>query len=42
MVLDSWSIVAIVQLAAYIPAICLAIYICNFHGFSKSSGFVVT
>ncbi|EWG52165.1 hypothetical protein FVEG_16936 [Fusarium verticillioides 7600] len=42
MVLDSWSIVAIVQLAAYIPAICLAIYICNLHGFSKSSGWYYT
>jgi hypothetical protein len=34
--------VSVAELIVYLPAICLAIYICSRHGFSRSSGWLYT
>jgi hypothetical protein len=38
MALDANSIVAIVELVAYVPAIIVSFMVCLRHGFSRSSG----
>jgi hypothetical protein len=42
MVFSAAGWVSIAELIVYIPALCLAIYICSRHGFSRSSGWLYT